>query len=244
MIIITGTGRSGTSFLGKLYVELGFKVAGAEVWRPDGRPGIEEPIVNQLLAEIMQDLVIPAGNNILQKTLFSIGKKIIGQKIADKSLRGSLRKRSYVRNQILLHDMTKLDVLAKKYQVRILELSRNYQVIKAPGFCRTLGVWAAAGAPIEHVVVTMRKTIDVIKSQERLNALRFTDYSLAYNHYALISGYLMAAIADNNLPACWIQFPDFLEKPEWLQQQLYFPSKVSDGDFIQAFQKVLALKPR
>ncbi len=243
MIIISGTGRSGTSFLGKLYVELGFSVAGADVWRPDGYAGVESPEVNELLAEIMQDLVVPLNSNKIFRLMFSFGKRVVGKKIANKSTRRALRF-SPLRNQILLHNMEKFDEIVQKFSPRINELASRYEVIKAPGFCRTLGVWAAAGAQVDFVVITIREINKVIASQNRIGALRYTDSNMAYNHYASQLGYLLAAVADHNLKSELVHFPDFLEAPKTLYDQLVFPAPVSENNFLLAFKKVRALEPR
>lgn len=56
MIVITGPGRSGTSFLAHLYKQLGFDPGG--VWSAEVRAGFEDPDVVELNDEIVRRLRI------------------------------------------------------------------------------------------------------------------------------------------------------------------------------------------
>lgn len=239
MIVIAGTGRSGTSFLAKLYAELGFNIAGKdEWWGEKWNAGVESLEVNNLLIEIMRDLAILGGGSRLLRLAVTLGKRFV----RDIPRLDRLR-RDFLGDRILLHDMDRFEQIVEKHRPRILEFADQYDVIKAPGFCRTLSVWAAAGAKIDVVLVALRKIDDVITSMEKAGFLRHKDRNMAYNHYAHLLGYLYSAIADYNLNAVNVRFPDFLHSPETLYQRLPFPSPIAKDAFLSTFHKVRAVKP-
>lgn len=238
MIVIAGTGRSGTSFLAKLYAELGFNIAGKDEWWERSNAGVESLEVNNLLIEIMSDLAILTGGSRLFRLAVTFGKRLVHDIPRLDRLR-----RDFLGDRILLHDMDRFEQIVEKHRPRILEFANQYDVIKAPGFCRTLSVWAAAGAKIDVVLVALRKIDDVITSMEKAKFLRYKDRNMAYNHYAHLLGYLYSAIADYNLNAINVRFPDFLDSPEALYQRLPFPSPIAQDAFLSTFHKVRTVKP-
>lgn len=60
MIVITGPGRSGTSFLADLYRHLGFDPGGG--WKDDVRAGLEEHETVEINSELARRLSVPFGN--------------------------------------------------------------------------------------------------------------------------------------------------------------------------------------
>ncbi len=211
MIVITGPGRSGTSFIASLYQNLGFDPGGG--WENDKRAGLEERKVVKMNTDLCEELGAPIG----PPPRTPLGKQ-----------RWDL-----------------VGTLADKHGKRLRKLAEERAVVKDPRFCWTLRVWVAAGAPIEHIVLTLRKVEDVIGSaahagmrkpvdevsEEQLNDARST---VTYR-----IGAVLTAAAESGLPYSALWFPDYLNDPEALHASLAFPKPVSLDAFMEGFRRTV-----
>jgi hypothetical protein len=208
VIVITGPGRSGTSFIANLYQSLGFDPGGG--WEDDKRAGLEERKVVKMNTELCEELGAPIGpppRTPLGKQRWDLVAK-----------------------------------LADKHGKKLRKLAEERDVVKDPRFCWTLRVWVAAGAPIEHIVLTLRKVEDVIGSaahagmrkpvdevsEEQLNDARST---VTYRIGAVIT-----AAAESGVPYSTLWFPEYLKDPQALHATLAFPKPVSLDAFMEGFR--------
>ena len=211
MIVITGPGRSGTSFMASLYQNLGFDPGGG--WEDDKRAGLEERKIVKMNTELCEELGAPIGpppRTPLGKQRWNLVSK-----------------------------------LADKHGKKLRKLAEERDVVKDPRFCWTLRVWVAAGAPIEHIVLTLRKVEDVIGSaahagmrkpvdevsEEQLNDARST---VTYR-----IGAVLTAAAESGIPYSTLWFPNYLKDPEGLHASLPFPKPVSLDAFMEGFRKTV-----
>lgn len=211
MIVITGPGRSGTSFLANLYQNLGFDPGGG--WEDHKRAGLEERAVVKMNTALCEELGAPIGPP---------PRTPLGQQ------RWHL-----------------VDKLADKHGKKLRKLAEERDVVKDPRFCWTLRVWVAAGAPIEHIVLTLRKVEDVIGSaahagmrkpvdevsQEQLNDARST---VTYR-----IGAVLTAAAESGIPYSTLWFPNYLSDPESLYDALAFPRPISLDAFLEGFRRTV-----
>ena len=211
MIVITGPGRSGTSFMANLYQNLGFDPGGG--WEDDKRAGLEERKVVKMNTELCEELGAPIGpppRTPLGKQRWDLVAK-----------------------------------LADKHGKKLRKLAEERDVVKDPRFCWTLRVWVAAGAPIDHIVLTLRKVEDVIGSaahagmrkpvdevsEEQLNDARST---VTYR-----IGAVLTAAQESGLPYSTLWFPDYLKDPEGLYASLAFPKPLTYDAFLEGFRKTV-----
>ncbi len=210
MIVITGPGRSGTSFLANLYRRLGYDTGGG--WDRKRRAGREHPDVVEVNELIAKELNVPLGPPFVD-TL---------------AQRWDLE-----------------DELAERYGDRLRGIAARLPVTKDPRFCWTLGVWARAKAPIEHVVLTLRRSDELQASsrQSGMSPEETTDnVNLERTSFIYRVGSAIMAAADANIPASLLWFPDYLADPEALYEQLAFPEVVPREEFLKAFNKTANLK--
>ena len=211
MIVITGPGRSGTSFMANLYQNLGFDPGGG--WEDDKRAGLEERKVVKMNTELCEELGAPIGpppRTPLGKQRWDLVAK-----------------------------------LADKHGKKLRKLAEERDVVKDPRFCWTLRVWVAAGAPLEHIVLTLRMVEDVIGSaahagmrkpvdevsEEQLNDARST---VTYR-----IGAVLTAAQESGVPYSTLWFPDYLQDPERLHASRAFPKPVSLDAFMEGFRKTV-----
>ena len=148
VIVITGPGRSGTTFLAMLYRELGFDPGGR--WNPLVNAGMEanqfSEINNKLAAALGTAGAPRQGTRSLRSlkrvSAFSAGHFPAPVHARVDSVLGALR---YHRNAADLLDWTKLDAVVDRYGETMRELSASTQVVKGPHFCWTLQAWLGAG---------------------------------------------------------------------------------------------------
>jgi hypothetical protein len=211
VIVITGPGRSGTSFMADLYRNLGFDPGGG--WEDDKRAGLEERDVVKMNTKLCEELGAPIG----PPPRTALGKQR-WDRVAE---------------------------LADKHGKKLRKLAESRDVVKDPRFCWTLRVWVAAGAPISHIVLTLRKVEDVIGSaahagmrkpvdevsSEQLNDARST---VTYR-----IGAVLTAAAESGLPYSTLWFPGYLSDPEGLYGSLSFPKPVSLDAFMEGFRKTV-----
>src|SRR4051794_35373362 len=178
MIVITGPGRSGTSALAKLYLELGFDPGGG--WRKSRRAGLEQGDVWRLNNQIAKDLGVTMvhplrgaddGDEDAPKTAVdgaavrsSLRRKVrrvLAGRAGGPAKSAGTKKPTRVR----LTKWDRFDAVVDKHRDTIIELAGRYQVVKDPRFSWTMPVWLAAEAPIEHITISTRAVPSMVASR-------------------------------------------------------------------------------
>lgn len=251
MIIVTGPGRSGTSLVAALYRELGFDPGGG--WSEEINAGLEETEVRKVNDGITWDLRItmarpprpPDSPRVVKGAAYGIGgvmrpprpRRLRNR--ADAKYRDAAMWLNRRLRPSILPRWERFDRIVEKYRPRILELSRTRPVVKDPRFSWTLRVWAAAGAPIDHVLVTVRPLEAMLESRLKtgLHTLLSTDDIRHTFIYGL--GTCMTAIYEFGLDYDVVRFPGFLSNPEELYEAMRFPEPLSYEEFERGFRKVV-----
>jgi hypothetical protein len=245
VIVITGPGRSGTSLLARLYQELGFDpVEGGGGWEEPIRGGLEDIEVGRLNLEIIRALKMQArpspladrAKRLLDRRPPGGGREATegGGALGAPSLRIAVLQRTIGR-RIRLQSWDDLDAVAERFGEQLRELAARRAVVKDPQFCQTLAVWAAAKAPIEQVVISLRETTATAQGLLELGHLPAWARQSAPNHVAYRVGLLMTAVVDHRLPHVVVRFPDFLHEAESLYDSLCFPAPVDRERFLEVF---------
>lgn len=294
MIIITGSGRSGTSVLARIYKELGFDPGGN--WIPKMRAGLEHGDFWRLNNRVARDLGItmlhpkPAQGGSKQDGSRQGGSKQGGSKqggskvaaaprrspraapapasgtdrarrVAQRTGRAvqrrlpeqaqrvvraattraeQLRPTSEVPSEPAMADWARFDRVVAKHGQQMRELAHETSVVKDPRFMFTLPVWAAAGAQIDHVIVTMRALSAVATSRRMANQSEFGQSELR-NIMTYGVGLGVETLFEYELPHHFIRFPNFLENPEELYESLVFPEPVSKEKFLEVCEREIDL---
>lgn len=238
MIIVTGPGRSGTSFLARVYRELGYDPGGR--WLGEKNAGLEADDVVRLNHDIISGL----GMRPLHPPL-RVPKAVrtAGRGMLPTSLRGHVRTAlralpARPGSREPLADWSRLDDVVARHRDRIHELARRRQVVKDPRFCWSLAVWVAAGAPIEHVLVTSRDSASMVASHMTAGNVGRLTPSAARNGFAYATGLCVVALQDGRVPWDLVRFPDLLTQPEHLYQVMRFPDPVPRDRFLRAITAV------
>jgi hypothetical protein len=134
--------------------------------------------------------------------------------------------------------------LADRYGERLREIAGRLEVAKDPRFSWTLRVWLEANAPIDHVVLTFRRTDDVQASARRsgmgvkeMAPIEYRNQARSVLIYRI--GSAITAVADYPVASSLLWFPDYLEDAEGLYEQLPFPSPVDKDRFLKVFRKTV-----
>ena len=131
----------------------------------------------------------------------------------------------------------RFDRVVELHGDRLRRLSASRVASKDPSFCWTLGVWSAAGAAIDHVVITIRSLDAMAQSRVSQDWLSPRSLGAIKNWFAYGFGLLMSTVHDNRLSYGVARFPDFLQQPEQLYQALRFVDPVPYERFLEAFQR-------
>jgi len=216
VIVITGVGRSGTSYLARVYRELGFDPGGH--WQPDINAGLEA------------DDVVSANERLAR----DLGLRFFGAPTRSPLGRWMPQRRSAYHGV----DPETIAALAAEYGEELRALAGR-AVAKDPRFCWTMAVWAAAGASIDHVVISVRAMDAIVDSRVAAGHLRFGPRHVAVNELVHGLGLCVAAVVDHRLPYSVVRFPDYLDDPGGLYAALAFPGEVDEERFTAAAHAVV-----
>jgi len=241
VIVVTGPGRSGTSFLATLYRELGFEPGGR--FEPAVHAGLEHRAVVTLNLEVARALGVSIRERRGGRVLEVLGHAVrasegrvppaIRRPIADAV--DALR---YRRATPDLMDWNSLDRVVERYGPQMRALARDIVVVKDPRFCWTLRAWLAAGVPIEAVVFTFRPLDAMADSRVRVGMYSQRARDWARHNYCYGIGLLLTAVAEHRLPLSMLRYPDFLRDPADLYATLPWPEPRTWEEFQRAFSTV------
>jgi hypothetical protein len=219
VIVVTGPGRSGTSALARIYQELGFDPGGR--WIPDTRAGLEHGefwrLNNRLMTGVQASMLHPPRKFI--PTPENPNPK---------------RPKSRVR----LIDWDRFDAVVSEYRDTMLRLSRETPFVKDPRFMWTLPMWIAAGAQLDHVVITVRAMDDMVASRHAAGHSEFDRVELR-NSLTYGLGVITAAVHEHDVSHSVIRFPDFLHDMQQLYDALVFPEPVDFERFRKVAEQVI-----
>jgi hypothetical protein len=234
VIIVTGLGRSGTSFLALVYRELGFDPGGE--WYDDMNAGMEAKPVVDLNSRIIRELGIGYPLRDLPEWV----------KRGRERLPGPVRRAVQARYEVVPEIRARrpavrwerFPAVVARLGPRLVEEAAARPVVKDPRFMWTLGVWAAAGAAIEHVLVCLRNIDAVIGSRVRIGGLSADSWNASKNALLLAAGTCLMALHEHDLAHDYVRFPSFLEAPRDLFEAMRFPGPVAWDAFSVAFDRV------
>ncbi|MBI5288889.1 MAG: hypothetical protein HY873_07945 [Chloroflexi bacterium] len=245
MIVVTGPGRGGTSFIASLYRELGFDPGGE--WFDDANSGYEDNDIVRANGAIIRELRVSvlasraAGDKIRREHARELGdtppprlRTAIGNALRVAALRILDRPTQ----ELDLIPWDRVDAVVDRHAARLLELGASHPVVKDPRFCWTLGIWAAAGVSVEHVLLCVRNLDAMVASRVRARQVAFKSIGVAKNSFVYGMGLCLASLHDYRIPYDIVQFPDFLERPDTLYEHMRFPRPVDRQEFLAAVARL------
>jgi hypothetical protein len=238
VIVITGPGRSGTSFLAALYRELGFDPGGG--WNPEAQAGLERGSfirANMELADALGVVAAPEKGPRFLSRLSSGADHRLPPTLA-KPVQQVFTTLRYHRTAVDLGTASDLDDVVTRFGERLRSLASDAQVAKDPRFCWTLQAWLASGAPISAVVVALRPLDAMVDSRIRAGMLQPEARGWAKSNFTYGIGLVMSAATEYRVPTVLLRFPDFLDEPRQLYERLPLPEERTWSAFEEAFAKV------
>jgi hypothetical protein len=209
MIVISGPGRSGTSFLATLYRELGFDPGGG--WRDDIRAGLEAADVVEINTLLCTELNAPVGPPPRPKLGEQHWHRVA--ELADKhgkKLRGIAKDREVAKDPRFAWTLRIWLEAGAEIEHLVMTMRKVEDVIGSAGY---------AG---------MRKHPT---TEEGLNGSRST---IIYR-----MGSLIATVGDYDLPHSILWFPRYLADPVKLHSRLVFPKPVDLPTFVKTFERTV-----
>jgi hypothetical protein len=246
VIVITGPGRSGSSFLASLYKELGFDPGGG--WRPQENSGLEDSAFVRANDALMADLGTSSGlgrggkhgpgSERSQRLNQLLGSSTFLQ--SNHRLATAVDGLRFRRASLDLIDWSLLDQVVEQHGQSLVQLCAGTDVVKDPRFCWTLPVWLASGAPITCIVLTLRALDAMVDSRLRVQGAMVEPYARSWvkNNFAYGIGLAVATAADHRVALQTFRYPDFLNGPEDLYERLPLPESRSWDEFSAAFEKL------
>jgi hypothetical protein len=205
VIVLTGPGRSGTSLLALLYRELGFDPGGR--WRDEVRAGLEDRRcvdLNQAVLDAMGTSPNGRRGDVPPQVRASL------RHIVPKGLRQ--RARQHFRSRTPQRTIppvrwSRVPDVVDQLGSSLRAYAAQTAVVKDPRFCFTLGVWLASGAPIDHVVVTVRDSAASAASRVKADLSKFADEDTMRTSTVLGLGALFDTLLSADVPYRVLRFP-------------------------------------
>jgi hypothetical protein len=245
LIVITGPGRSGTSFLAGIYKELGFSPGGT--WDEANRGGWESPEITHCNQALLRRLGVTAyGPPERYRELSDfVGARLAGaikgrlteerrQKVRRAAER--LPFRAAAKPTLIPFDLA--DEIIADEGAELRRLAAAYSVAKDPLFSWTLPIWLATGADVSHVIISTRDVDDALASHDVSEHWQFKSSSDAKNSLLYSLGVTIWSCLDRGVPFTLVRYPDFLDDVRALHGDLVFPDDVSYDKFDEAFRRV------
>jgi hypothetical protein len=245
MIVVTGPGRSGTSLVAQLYHELGFDPGG--LWNPRARAGFEDRTIVRMNHALIRDLGMRSSgrqfrfvpDDRVPGRLKGLAKRVVPPAAQDE-IRSLLRDPPWrARRRMDVIQWERFTDVTRLHGEDLRRLAAERSVAKDPAFCWTLGVWVAAQAQIDHVLVTVRSLDAMAKSRLSQHWLSPRSLGPVKNWMGYGLGLVMATVYDARLSHSILRFPDFLSQPEVLYESMHLPPEVTFGAFSDAFHTLV-----
>ncbi len=241
MIVVTGPGRSGTSFLAALYRELGFDPGGR--WESHIRAGLEHRDVVALNLIVGRALGVSVDLRRGGSVLKGLGAL---EHVSDGRVSPELREPFIAVVDALryrhatpdLMDWNAVDRVARRYGEAMRTLAKDRSVVKDPRFCWTLGAWLAAHVPVEAVVLAIRPLDAMTDSRVEAGMYSPRARDWARHNYCYGLGLLMTTAVEYRVALTTLRFPDFLDQPDALYDVLPLPEPRTRQEFLHAFASV------
>jgi hypothetical protein len=243
MIVITGPGRSGTSLVAQICRDLGLDPGG--VWNPAARAGFEDREIVRANRDIIRDLGIRGSgrrfgflpDERVPSRVKTFAKSMLPEQ-GQRQLRSMVRHPPWRSRHLMdVIRWDRFERVVESHGDRLRRLSTSRLASKDPSFCWTLGVWSAAGAAIDHVVITIRSLDAMAQSRVSQDWLSPRSLGAIKNWFAYGFGLLMSTVYDYRLSYGIARFPDFLQQPEQLYEALRFVDPVSYEQFLEVFNR-------
>lgn len=245
MIVITGPGRSGTSFLAGIYHELGFSPGGA--WVEANRGGWESPDITERNQFLLRELGITAyGPPGRYKQLSEFLGDRLARTIKNRSTDEQRQRWRHAVDKLPFRNAAALSLIPFEHSRAVVEatgpslrkVAAEYAVAKDPLFSWTLPIWLAAGADVSHVVISTRNIDEALASHDASSHWQFRSASDAKNSLLYSLGATIWSCLDHGVPFSFVRYPDFLDDVRGLYDALVFPSDVSFETFEATFRAV------
>jgi hypothetical protein len=241
VIVVTGPGRSGTSFLARLYSELGFDPGGR--WEPAVSAGFEDREIVETNLQLAKEMGVSIRERRGGRTLQALGGAV---RLSEGRVKPGVRRPlaravdalRYSRETPDLMRWDSVGDVVARHGERLRSLAKVRQVAKDPRFSFTLRAWLASGAQIDSVVFTIRPLDAMADSRVRVHMYSERARDWARHNYCYGIGLLWTAVTEHRLPVSVVRYPDLLEDPKQLYEQLPMPEPRSKEDFERAFASV------
>lgn len=246
MIVITGPGRSGTTALAALYKEMGFDPGGE--FHPELSAGLEAADVvalNQSVAHELHLTIVGKARkrNRLEDFVGTGLAEVIRARVDRNWLERMYRRYDAMpgrrARRLRLVEWGDLESVATKLRPQLVAAAERHPLAKDPRFCWTLPVWLAAGAPVEHVIMTSRALDEAIASRSAAGLMSVGTSSTARNSLAYGIGLCLTTCWDHDVPVSVLRFPEFLSRPDELRLRLPLMDDVDPLVFERAVASVL-----
>ena len=234
MIVITGPGRAGTSFLAGLYRELGFDPGGT--WDDAVNAGLEDKEFARVNMEVASALGVVAAPGVGPRRMRWWRKNarrlpLSVRKPVDSAI-DSVRYRS---RTLDVMDWARLDEVVEEYGETMRSMAGRTRVVKDPRFSWTMHAWLASGADVSSLVLALRPLDSMVTSRIRGGWIPEQARPWAVGNFAYGIGLVVSAASQYRVPVHQLSFPDFLADPEGLYETLPLPEERSWDEFHAAF---------
>lgn len=249
MIVITGPGRSGTSIMAQLYIEMGFRAHGEMSWSDSIRAGFEARDVVDLNRAILKELgatdLAPRGSALIQKAAAAVAK--VGRRVRrisgpysplriETRLNDMAARLEYARRRFNGVRWDHIEQIAQTYGAQIKATSERHELVKDPRFTWTLPVWLRAGASIDAVIVCVRDIATMVQSRIDAGMIPKAARISASDNFVYGIGILLTTLVLHDIDFVVLPFPRYLDDAAELYRKLPARAKSDYASFARAFR--------
>jgi len=245
LIVVTGAGRSGTSMLAHAYAVAGARVSGE--WDPTIRAGLEDERIVGLNKRICHDLGVSLlgyrSDPINLSRVGSAKLREFAKRRLSKEKRTQIKKVLHGRrsNRMSFHGIPwdLVDNVGVRHGSALRCAANEVSFAKDPLFSLTLPVWLAAGARIDHVVLTSRRIDEMVASRQAAGHLGHKNENDTRNTFIYAHGVALASVEDAGIRYTRFRYPDSLTDLPRLAQMLPLPEGMCTNDILAALESVV-----